>query len=147
MAEGINGPVASGDLFIFYGLLKKGAAGMPAHIDLEAAGEFLGPARFRGALYHLDGYPGVVDGDTLCRGVRYRMDDVGVLEALDAFEAVLLEDVPGSEYVRRRIPLLNDAGRPTGEVAWIYWFNQSVDGYSQIETGDWPLDAGQSRFA
>ena len=38
-----NGPVSPGDLFVFYGLLKQGAAGMPAHIDLDAAGTFGAP--------------------------------------------------------------------------------------------------------
>lgn len=54
--------VQSGDLFFFYGLLKKGAAGMPDHIDLDAGGEFLQAMTMRGTLYDLGGYPGIVDG-------------------------------------------------------------------------------------
>ena len=59
----INGTVKNGDLFIFYGLLKRGALGMPDTIDLDSAGEFLGNCRFRANLYSLGTFPGVVAGD------------------------------------------------------------------------------------
>ena len=98
----LNGPVSSGDLFVFYGLLKQGASGMPAHIDLDKAGVFLGPCRFRGALYDLGGFPGVIDGDGLCHGVRYRLDDAALIAPLDEFEDVLPDDLEASLYVRKR---------------------------------------------
>ena len=140
-----NGPVTSGDLFIFYGLLKQGASGMPANIDLEAAGEFLGACRFRGRLYNLGSFPGIVEGDTLCHGVRYRLDDTSLIEALDAFEDVLPDDPDASLYKRIKASVLDDQGDTTGETAWIYWFNQSVESYTEIPDGNWPLDAGKTR--
>lgn len=140
-----NGPVCAGDLFAFYGLLKQGATGMPTHIDLDAAGVFLGPCWFRGAMYEVDGFPGVVDGDTLCRGVRYRIHEVSVVEALDEFEDVLPHDLAASLYVRRRRPLLDVNGRETGELAWMYWYNQPVEALRAVEGGDWPLTAGRPR--
>ncbi len=145
MTDEINGPVAAGDLFVFYGLLKKGASGMPDHIDLEAAGEFLDPCRFRAALYDVGFFPGAVAGPDLCHGVRYRIADVGIVSALDEFEDVVPDDREGSMYLRRRIDVLNDAGQPSGERAWIYWYNQPVDGRPYVEGGDWPLSAGRPR--
>lgn len=137
-------PVESGDLFVFYGLLKQGAAGMPADLPLESSGTFLEPCRFRGRLLDLGGFPGVVDGDTLCHGVQYRLADASLIEAIDAFEDVT-GDPATSLYVRMRIPILADDGAPTGEQAWIYWYNQATDGFDVISDGNWPLDAGRAR--
>lgn len=137
-------PVQSGDLFVFYGLLKQGAAGMPADLPLERAGTFLGACRFRGRLLDLGGFPGVVDGDTLCHGLRYRLADASLIGAMDAFEDVT--DDPGTSlYVRTKIPLLDDHSAPTGEQAWVYWYNQPVEGFEEIADGNWPLDAGRAR--
>lgn len=141
----LNGPVSSGDLFVFYGLLKQGATGMPAHIDLDQAGAFLGPCRFRGALYDLGGFPGVVQGDGLCHGVRYRLDDAALIGPLDEFEDVLPDDPSASLYQRKTVALCNDAGIETGERAWIYWYNQSVDVFQRMPDDNWPLDRGRTR--
>ncbi|GAB5457099.1 MAG: hypothetical protein Hens3KO_01290 [Henriciella sp.] len=141
----LNGPVSSGDLFVFYGLLKQGASGMPAHIDLEAAGEFLGPCRFKGELYDLGGYPGVVDGETLCHGVRYRLNNSSLAKALDEFEDVIPDDAETSLYQRVKITLLDDQAKETGERAWIYWYNQSTECFTKREDGNWPLEAGKAR--
>lgn len=144
-ASSPNGPVAPGDLFVFYGLLKQGALGRPAHIDFEAAGRYLDPCRFRGHMVAVSGYPGVVEGDTLCRGLRYRIEDVSIVPALDRFESVIADDPPASEYVRVRIPLLDDEGAETGEVAWIYRYNRPIAGLAEVPDGDWPLSAGRQR--
>lgn len=141
----LNGPVFSGDLFVFYGLLKQGAAGMPEDIDLDAAGAFLGPCRFLGAMYDLGGFPGVVNGTTLCHGVRYRLDDARLASALDAFEDVVPNDPKYSLYMRLKIPLLSAEGEPTDEQGWIYWYNQPVKGFTEIADGNWPLEAGKAR--
>ncbi|MEM9939781.1 MAG: gamma-glutamylcyclotransferase family protein [Pseudomonadota bacterium] len=140
-----NGPVSSGDLFVFYGLLKQGASGMPAHIDLGAAGEFLGPCRFKGTLHDLGGFPGVVDGETLCHGVRYRLDHERLALALDQFEDVIPGDPDNSLYKRVKVPLLDDRAKETGEIAWIYWYNQPVHGFAIRADGNWPLEAGKTR--
>ncbi|MEM9667825.1 MAG: gamma-glutamylcyclotransferase family protein [Pseudomonadota bacterium] len=139
-----NETVSSGDLFVFYGLLKQGASGMPDHIDLDAAGAFLGSCRFAGCMYSLDGFPGVVEGEGLCHGIRYRVDDAKVVAALDAFEDVS-GDPSTSLYIRRQVPLLDDRAQKTGEQAWIYWYNQPVDASQRVESDNWPLEAGRSR--
>ncbi|NBC20019.1 MAG: hypothetical protein GVY06_03060 [Alphaproteobacteria bacterium] len=136
-------PVSPGDLFAFYGLLKKGAAGMPAHIDLEAAGRFEGPCRFRAAMHDLGGFPGIVEGETLCHAVRWRISDTAIVPALDAFEDVS-DDPSTSLYLRRRTELLDDLGRQTGEQAFVYWFNRPSGAYPFIADGNWPLEAGRT---
>ena len=138
----MNGPVTSGDLFFFYGLLKQGAAGMPVHIDLDAAGEFLGPARVRGSLYNLGSYPGIVSGDGLVQGVLYRLNDTALMPLLDEFEDVIPADPKRSLYYRERTDVLDQDGAATGEKAWVYWFNRPVTRYHRIADDNWPLNGG-----
>jgi gamma-glutamylcyclotransferase (GGCT)/AIG2-like uncharacterized protein YtfP len=139
-----GGPVRQGDLFVFYGLLKQGAAGMPADLPLETSGRFLGPCRFRGRLLDLGGFPGVVDGEDLCHGVRYELTNASIISAMDEFEDVT-DDPATSLYLRKRVPLLGDDGVATGETAWVYWYNQPAEGFEYIADGNWPLDAGRVR--
>ena len=139
-----GGLVKQGDLFVFYGLLKQGATGMPADLPLETSGRFLGPCRFRGRLLDLGGFPGVVDGEDLCHGVRYELADVSIIGAMDAFEDVT-DDPATSLYLRVQVALCDDAGAETGETAWIYWYNQDVSACPAVPGGNWPLDAGRIR--
>lgn len=136
--------VKGGDLFVFYGLLKQGAAGQPSGLDLAGAGEFGAPCRFRGRMVDLGGFPGVVAGDALCHGIRWRLRDASIVPEMDEFEDVT-DDPETSLYLRVRVLLLDDAGAATGENAWIYWYNRSVDGYAPVADGNWPLDAGKTR--
>lgn len=136
--------VEAGDVFVFYGLLKQGAAGAPDALGLEVAGEFLGPCHFRATMLDLGGFPGVVEGDTLCQGVRWRVKDAAVVPAMDEFEDVT-DDPATSLYLRRKVPVLDAAGAATGEQAWIYIYNQKTDGFPVLEDGNWPLDRGRSR--
>lgn len=136
--------VEAGDVFVFYGLLKQGAAGAPDALGLEVAGEFLGPCQFRATMLDLGGFPGVVAGDTLCQGVRWRLKDTAVVPAMDEFEDVT-DDPATSLYLRRKVPVLNEAGAETGEQAWIYIYNQKTDGFAILPDGNWPLDRGRSR--
>ena len=136
--------VRSGDLFVFYGLLKQGAAGQPADLPLSTAGAFGAPCRFRGRMVDLGAFPGVVDGDQLCHGIRWQINDPAIMPAMDAFEDVT-DDPETGLYLRTRIPLCDDAGNETGELAWIYWYNKSIEGFQPVADGNWPLDAGKTR--
>ena len=118
---------------------------MPAHIDLEAAGEFLDTVYVHGTLYNLGSYPGLVGGEQLVKGIRYRLDDVSVVPDLDAFEDINADDPINSLYCRVKRVLLDEHGQPTGEEAWVYWYNRSIAGRTAIESGDWPLKGSRSR--
>ncbi len=136
--------VEVGDLFVFYGLLKQGAAGQPSDLPLDRAGRFGAPCRFRAHMVDLGGFPGVVAGDGLCHGIRWQIDDTSILPAMDAFEDVT-DDPQTSLYVRKKIPLMTDCGAESGEIAWIYWYNRPADGHPPVADGNWPLDAGKTR--
>ncbi|MEM7765958.1 MAG: gamma-glutamylcyclotransferase family protein [Pseudomonadota bacterium] len=132
-------PVSPGDAFAFYGLLKQGADGMPAHINLEAAGRFEGPAFIRANVFDLGGYPGVVPGDGLCRAMLWRVRDPAVIPDLDAFEDLDPADPDRSLYWRKLTPLLTATGQSVGETAQVYWYNRPITGQPRIEDGNWPL--------
>ena len=136
--------VRAGDLFVFYGLLKQGAAGQPADLPLATAGAFGAPCRFRGRMVDLGGFPGVVDGDTLCYGVRWQISDPAIMPAMDAFEDVT-DDPATSLYIRKKVALFTEDGAETNRTAWIYWYNRPDEGYPIIADGNWPLDAGRTR--
>lgn len=136
--------VEVGDLFIFYGLLKQGAAGQPADLPLDSAGAFGASCRFRARMVDLGGFPGVVEGGQLCHGIRWKLSDISILSAMDAFEDVT-EDPATSLYLRKQIPLMDDTGAESGETAWIYWYNRPTDGYPPVADGNWPLEAGKTR--
>nr|WP_225908142.1 gamma-glutamylcyclotransferase [Hyphomonas sediminis] len=125
-------------------MLKQGAAGAPNELGLDVAGDFLGPCRFRGRMPDLGGFPGVVSGDALCHGVRWRIRDASIAPAMDEFEDVT-DDPATSLYQRMRLPVLDDQGQVTGEDAWVYIYNQKTDGFSALEDGNWPLDRGKAR--
>ena len=40
---------------------------------------------------------------------------------------------------------LDNAAKETGEMAWIYWYNKSIEGFPPVADGNWPLDAGKTR--
>ena len=137
-------PVSSGDRFIFYGLLKQGAAGAPAHLDFRRHGDFLGPCRFKGRMLDLGGFPGVVPGEDICHGMLYRLDHARLARQMDDFEDIRPGDPKGSLYRREKTDLIDDFGRPYGK-AWIYIYNQKTDGYPVLEDGNWPLEKGRPR--
>lgn len=139
-----TGKVYPGDLFVFYGLLKQGAAGAPKHIDLEKCGTFKGACAFQGRMLDVGGYPGVVEGQNLAQGQRYQIDDVSIVPALDKFEDVT-NDSKTSLYIRKKVALFTTAGVETNRMAWVYWYNQADKGFPIIMDGSWPLERGKAR--
>ncbi len=139
-----TGKVYPGDLFVFYGLLKLGAAGAPKNIDLEKCGSFKGVCAFKGRMLDVGGFPGVVEGQNLVQGQRYQIDDVSIVPALDKFEDVT-KDSKTSLYIRKKVALFTTAGVETNRTAWVYWYNQADKGFPIIMDGNWPLERGTSR--
>ncbi len=137
-------PVSAGDHFIFYGLLKQASVGMPQGLDLERHGEFLGPCRFRGRMFNLGEYPGVVRRGGISHGVLYRLDHPRIARKLDAFEDVRPSDPAGSLYRRERVSVMDDYDRGYLK-AWIYVYNQPVHGRPAVKSGSWPVRTASAR--
>ena len=84
---------ARAELLFVYGSLLRGA-GHPMHAVLAAGSTLGGPARVRGRLHDLGEYPGLVLDDRAGEvlGELYRITDLAVWDALDAYEGCGPED-------------------------------------------------------
>ncbi|MCZ4296536.1 gamma-glutamylcyclotransferase family protein [Henriciella marina] len=129
-------PVSAGDHFVFYGLLKQGMPGGPKGVDLERHGEFLGPCRFKGAMFDMGSYPGVLRKEGICHGMLYRLDHPRIARKLDAFEGVRTDAPMKALYRREKVSILDDFGRPCAK-AWAYVYNRPVAGRPMVRSGFW----------
>ena len=74
------------------------------------------------------------------KGVRLEFDNVGVLEAIDAFEAYYPEAPKHSDYHRRSLELFTPQRQPLG-IAWAYVMDRS----KVLQWGGWPIASGNWR--
>jgi gamma-glutamylcyclotransferase (GGCT)/AIG2-like uncharacterized protein YtfP len=124
-------------LFV-YGSLRKGF-----HSDVYQYifnyFHFVGDAKVKGLLYDLGPYPAAipVDEDAFIVGELYEIknkDEYGyAIAQLDDYEGV--DPLEGETKYYRRDPVEVYIEDHTIR-AWIYWYNQPVEGYPQIESGD-----------
>lgn len=101
---------------------------------LAARANFVGATTLEGgALYELDGFPGLKSEAGHVQGDLYQLPEVRrkqVLEVLDEYEG--LDPVHGYE---RTIVELVWEGEPVS--AWVYFFRGEVRGRRRIPHGDW----------
>lgn len=131
---------------VLYGSLRRGQANF-ARLKLQAGLRFVRTVRFRGLMYDLGAYPGVVEGDGEVTGELFEMRDAALLARLDAFEQYR-PDQPdpydaatgrGSLYRRTTI----QAG---GVTAYLYLYNgPATDLGKAVKSGDWVRRKAMSR--
>ena len=104
---------------------------------LAAHATYIGTARYRGRMYRIDYYPGVVPSDEpvdTVYGEVYRLADTDlILAALDEYEGCSPHRTGTPLYVRRA-ECVNLEGQPL--LAWIYLYNLPVTGCERIASGD-----------
>jgi len=120
-----------------YGTLMPGAGGLlePLLAALPCRVEWLGACSIPGALYALDGYPGLKTdeaGTTAGMLCRISGDHQAAFAELDAYENFNPEQPQDGEYQRVALPLLTP--RIT---AWVYHYRGSVAERLKIASGDW----------
>lgn len=125
--------------YIFvYGSLRRHFAS-PARRVLDDHAEFVGEATFRGKLYMIDWYPGVVESDSPEDGVAgevYRIiHESSVLSKLDHYEGYSADDPTPHEFERKEKPVQLTNGDEI--VAWIYVYVFPTSGKEQIHSGDY----------
>ena len=105
---------------------------------LEKNAEFLDNARFRGKLYKIAHYPGVIASevpDDVVFGEVYLLQCADfVLAHLDQYEECGADFPAPNEYVRR----LQEVILGNGDIvtAWVYIYNRPTEGFEQIYPGD-----------
>ena len=124
-------------LFV-YGTLRRDTGSEWARY-LASVSAFVGAGRTRGALYRLDGYPGMVAGtrdDAWVFGEVCRMNEPSsLLPVLDAYEKCGVADPQAHEYERQVVDVVLDNGETIP--AWVYIYLPDTTGKVRIATGDY----------
>jgi gamma-glutamylcyclotransferase (GGCT)/AIG2-like uncharacterized protein YtfP len=128
-------------LFV-YGTLRA-AAGTEWSRFLTAVSSFVGSGRTHGALFHLDGYPGMTVStgeDAWVTGEVCLLDDPpSALHFLDAYEGCGPSDPLPHEFARQVVTVFLGSGQAVE--AWAYIYALETQGKARIISGDY-LQAG-----
>jgi gamma-glutamylcyclotransferase (GGCT)/AIG2-like uncharacterized protein YtfP len=109
------------------------------HRMLASASRFIGNARTPGCLYDLGKYPGFVPSAATHAWVHGEVYDLEnareLLARLDEYEGCGPNDALPHEYAREQRAVVMDTGEAA--MAWVYVFNGSVAGRTEIPNGDY----------
>lgn len=124
-------------LFV-YGSLRSGFK-HPAYAYLSSYFDLVSEARVKGTLYDLGAYPAAVasPADHWIVGELYQLkqdqDFEWAIEQLDDYEGLHVEEGENPLYIRD----LTTVYTPDHSTrAWIYWYNESIEGKPIIASGD-----------
>ena len=122
------------NLLFVYGTLRRDFDGMPHPFLSEC--DYLGEAYFNGKLYDLGVFPGAVPSDNpidRVKGEVYRLrQPESLLSALDVYECAV-----GLDRLYRRDLVDTVLKEGIRIKAYIYIFDNPVNGYTRIESGDY----------
>jgi gamma-glutamylcyclotransferase (GGCT)/AIG2-like uncharacterized protein YtfP len=127
----------SPDYLFVYGTLRRDSDSEMYHL-LARYGQFAGDATYRGKLYMVDYYPGLVHSDNprdVVYGDVYKLScpDI-VLSHLDDYEECGPKFSEPTEYVRRKQYVKLKSGEVIS--AWVYILDRPTDRLQLIESGD-----------
>src|ERR1035438_3733959 len=129
-----------------YGTLR-GAAGTEWSRLLTANSRFVGAGLTRGALFHLDGYPGMTahtDDDTWVNGEVYLLNaPPSALPILDAYEGCGPGQPLPHEFERQVVTVRLDSGQTIE--AWAYIYTLETGDKARITSGDYLQAGSQGR--
>jgi gamma-glutamylcyclotransferase (GGCT)/AIG2-like uncharacterized protein YtfP len=124
-------------LFV-YGTLRRDAATEWSRF-LGSASRFVGMGRTRGALFQLNGYPGMAtnthDDDWVLGEVCLLNKPPSLLATLDGYEGCGPADPLPHEYERRVVEVLLETGETIR--AWAYLYSLDTAGKVRIRSGDY----------
>jgi gamma-glutamylcyclotransferase (GGCT)/AIG2-like uncharacterized protein YtfP len=111
------------------------------HALLAGSADYVDEATYRGRLYRVATYPGVIpssDPAHVVYGEVYRLHEPSVLERLDQYEECGPAFPPPAQYVRERQQVALRNGESL--LAWVYLYNLPVDPRTWIRSGDFLRD-------
>jgi gamma-glutamylcyclotransferase (GGCT)/AIG2-like uncharacterized protein YtfP len=124
-------------LFV-YGTLRSGFRN-PAYNYITQYFHLVGEAVVKGQLYDNGSFPVAVatNDEHFITGELYQLNDPAqfgwAIEQLDDYEGLNVE-VGEKPFYKREPSTVFINGNPI--LAWVYWYNRSVEGMPVIETGD-----------
>lgn len=116
-----------------YGTLRPSCLADDAPLFIEKHLSYMGSCVIKGILYNIGYYPGLTPGEGKVVGDLFEIKDTAIFKELDIFERYNPDDISHSGFIRKVIPLLH----PKGIEAWVYYYNESIEGKQQIIHGDW----------
>jgi len=125
-------------LFV-YGTLRKGFD-LPLQKKIKGDIEWLGPSVIRGKLYDMGKYPAALplekNEKSKIKGEVIKINHPEkVLKLLDRYEGYDPKKIKNSEYYRQKEKLVLENGKRVD--AWVYWYNQPVEGKKRIRHYDY----------
>jgi len=106
---------------------------------MAGGGRELGPARVRGSLWDLGGYPGLVPDERALgwvAGELWELQGEEIWAPLDRYEGIDPDEPEPQIYRRDEIEVFaRDVSNPVR--AWVYVFIGSTAGHRPIASGDW----------
>jgi gamma-glutamylcyclotransferase (GGCT)/AIG2-like uncharacterized protein YtfP len=124
-------------LFV-YGTLMRGGRSPYAKL-LRARARFVGEAFAQGKLYNLGRFPGAVfdpKGRAKVYGEIFRLNNLSLLDLLDAYEGCRAQDSPPRLFSREIIEASPLGGGTLS--AWAYPFKGDIAGRAVIASGRFP---------
>ncbi|MBP9098902.1 MAG: gamma-glutamylcyclotransferase [Ferruginibacter sp.] len=127
----------SQQLFV-YGSLRSGFRN-PVYQYLTKYFRLVGEAVVHGKFYDKGPFPVAIPtaGDSFITGELYAVNNPEefnwAIEQLDDYEGLNVEAGEKPLYKRELVTVFREG---TPSLAWIYWYNESVDGMKEIATGD-----------
>jgi gamma-glutamylcyclotransferase (GGCT)/AIG2-like uncharacterized protein YtfP len=129
---------ALSDLLFVYGTLRKGNVNAMAQY-LASHAEFVTDGWFQGRMYRISYYPGVIaseDQTERIYGEVYKLNNPqAMLNILDDYEECADHHDQPAEYKRVYVSITGINGSVYKSV-WIYLYQWSVEGKTQISMGD-----------
>lgn len=122
--------------YIFvYGTLRKGID-IPINNAIAGDLEWIGTGAIKGGLYDIGNYPGVIKEDLgKIKGDVFKLvNSKKTLKILDDYERFDVDNLEESDYIREAVEVNFENKKIQ---AWIYWYNQPVEGKVWIEKGDY----------
>lgn len=124
-------------LFV-YGSLRSGFHS-PAYEYISRYFDLVSNGKVKGKLYDLGEYPAAIptDEETYIIGELYHIKEVSefswAIGQLDDYEGLNVEEGETQLYRRELQEVITD-GKPY--TAWIYWYNQAIEGKPLVASGD-----------
>lgn len=124
-------------LFV-YGTLRKGFKN-PILNEVMDNVKFIENGFIQASLFDIGEYPGIVpnnDKKSVVKGDVFEINDSKkVFKILDNYEGFYIRNINKSEYLRSKALIELSTGNKI--IAWVYWYNFSVEGKQKINNSDY----------
>lgn len=123
--------IQSREYVAFYGSLMTSMNGAN-RVNIKNSLVYVSSCKISGMIFDIGEYPGLIAGDSIVYAELHEVLNLSVFRELDAFEHYYPNDNNRSLYTRRCIRLAEP-----GIDAWVYFYNQDVEGKPLISSGNW----------